>query len=234
MVTSARRETTRARPIVDPNADLISRAMRRRIVGTAIIIGATLAGPAAAFSQGAPICEVLQLPLIEMSPALAQPPPSGWRLSAETTTYQTGQAVTLSISNPLPKSVRGVLLWAKQGAQQGSGAFFVSPDGLWRHIPAPANCGEWAVSHRDANPKSQAHLQFQWTADTHAEQTLFRAFLIENCDQPDCRAHQALTSFLILERVLHQDGFEAPPPRNSAKIQSSKKGRPKPPLSMKD
>lgn len=235
MLTTAHRGTIRARPIVVRNADQNLRAMWRHwIFGAAIAVGAVLGDPAAAFSQGSPICEVLQLPLVEMSPALAQPPPSGWRLSAETTAYQAGQTVTLRIFNPLPKSVRGVLLWAKQGAQQGSGAFLVAPSGLWQHIPAPAGCGEWAVSHRNASPKQQGDLQFQWIADGNAGQTLFRAFLIENCGQLDCRAHQALTSFLILERVLHQNGFEAAPTRASMKSRAhiNKKGQPQPPRSI--
>jgi len=104
-------------------------------------------------------------------------------------------------------------------------------DGSWQLVPPPAPCGQWAITHRNALPKPQSELRFQWLSD-EADQTLFRAFLIEDCGPTDCRAHQALTPILILERALHRNGFEPTSVRQSKAIPFSrhKKGRPKSPL----
>jgi hypothetical protein len=210
------------------------RLLRQRLIPAALSIA--FSGHAGAFSQGSPICEVLQLPLVEMSPILAQPPPSGWRLTSDSMAYQAGEPITLRIVHAQPKAVRGVLLWSKRSPQLGSGQFLVSPNDVsWQYIPPPAPCEQWAITHRNALPKMQSELRFQWLPDG-ADQTLFRAFVIEDCGITDCRAHQALTSFLVLERALYRSGFEATNLHQSSAFPSSakKKGRPESPLTETD
>lgn len=185
---------------------------------TAALAIAVFSVDAAAFSQGSPVCEVLQLPVVEMSPVLAQPPPSGWRLETASAAYAVGERLTLRVRHPDPeRRVRGLLLWAKRSAQTGSGEYLITDATRWQHVPSPADCGRWALTHRDASGKPQSQLQFDWIADD-APNTLFRGFLIEDCPQSDCRAWQALTTVLTLEATVFRSGFEAdgtpalPPP----------------------
>lgn len=175
----------------------------------------TLPQGALAFSQGSPICEVLQLPLVEMSPTLSQPPPTGWLLRSESPVYFPEEALRIRISHSNPtRAVRGVLIWARQGPAAGSGSFVLKDASLWQYIPAPADCGQWAVSHRNAEAKSQAELVFDWRP-SNAPNSILRAFLIEDCPQSDCRAWQALTNLLILEGGVFRSGFEAASPSRS-------------------
>lgn len=170
---------------------------------------------ALAFSQGSPICEVLQLPLVEMSPTLSQPPPTGWLLRSESAVYYPEEPLSLRISHSDPaRAVRGVLIWARQGPAAGSGSFVLNDAALWQYISAPADCGQWAVSHRNADAKSQAELVFNWRPSSAAN-SILRAFLIEDCPQSDCRAWQALTNLLILEGGVFRSSFEAQSPSRS-------------------
>jgi hypothetical protein len=164
--------------------------------------------PAHAFSQGSPICEVNSLPLIEMSPTLADPAPQGWTLQAPPR-FMPGAAVSVRITHPdAARRVRGVLLWSRSGPFAGAGRFEVGNGDLWQYIPAPADCGQWALSHVDAQPKPQAVLQFQWTG-ADAIPVILRAFLIEDCAAAQgCRDQQALTPVLQLQPALFFDGFE--------------------------
>lgn len=166
--------------------------------------------PVRAFSQGSPICEVNTLPLVEMSPTLADPPPQGWVLQGPMR-FVPGSPITIRIAHPDPtRRVRGVLLWARSGPFQGAGRFEVGDGSRWQYIPAPADCGEWAVSHVDAQPKPQSTLSFQWRADASLP-TILRAFLVEDCSAPEgCRDQQALTPVLQLQPALFVDGFETP------------------------
>lgn len=167
---------------------------------------------ALAFSQGSPVCEVLQLPLVEMSPTLSQPPPSGWLLQGDSTIYYPNELFRVRIRHGNPeRAVRGVLIWARQGPTLGSGSFLLNEGAIWQYIPAPADCGQWAVSHRNAEAKTQAELVFDWRPP-HAVNSILRAFLIEDCPQADCRAWQALTNLLVLEGGVFRSGFEALPP----------------------
>lgn len=177
----------------------------------ALLIAAAFADPAAAFSLGAPICEVNSLPLLEMSSTLASPAPSGWSLSMRRY-YYPDQPMTVRVRNSDPlKRVRGVLLWAKAGQFTGAGNFALPGNGLFQYIPAPAVCGEWALSHNSATPKTQGELEFQWTAPTSGTPIL-RAFVIEECGLPsgDCRSYQALTPIQSLTEALFVDGCEDP------------------------
>lgn len=162
-----------------------------------------------AFSLGAPICEVNTLPLVEMSSTLASPPPAGWVLQSRPY-YQPGQPQTLRVRNTVDalRRVRGVLIWAKAGQFTGAGSF--SPGSLYQYIPAPAVCGEWAISHNSATPKTQAELEFTWTAPQSDTPLLLRAFLIEECGLPsgDCRSYQALTPIKVLNEAVFVDGME--------------------------
>lgn len=164
--------------------------------------------PAAAFSLGAPICEVNTLPLVEMSSTLASPPPAGWVLDSRPY-YQPGQPQVLRVRNSVDalRRVRGVLIWAKSGQFTGAGSF--APGPLYQYIPAPAVCGEWAISHNSATPKTQAELSFTWTAPMSGS-PLLRAFLIEECGLPsgDCRSYQALTPIKVLYEAVFVDGME--------------------------
>jgi hypothetical protein len=171
---------------------------------------ATGAGTASAFSQGAPVCEVNSLPLVEMSPTLASPAPSGWALAASTATYVPGRALRVHILQPdSAKRARGVLLFAKSGPSSGVGNFAL-PSGLYQYIPAPAECGEWALSHTSATPKSVDELQWDYSIPAAAGTVILRAFLIEDCGLAGgaCRDQQALTPVLVLYEAIQVDGFE--------------------------
>lgn len=183
---------------------------RHRLLQTGAVWLASLLlmNTAAGFSQGSPICEVNQLPLLEMSPVLPSPPPSGWLLRSEARSYLPGERIRLRVHHPDPdKRVRGLLIWAKQGPQSGSGAFRIDDPLRWQFLPAGAGCDSWALTHRDAMPKSQAQLVFTWEAGP-APLTILRAFVIEDCASSDCRAWQALSNLLILEAGISRDGFE--------------------------
>lgn len=161
------------------------------------------------FSLGAPICEVNTLPLVEMSPTLASPPPSGWSLAIDRPYFSPGTPLRVRVrhDNPL-KQARGVLIWAKRSQFQGAGRFELPSSGAFQYIPAPAACGEWALSHVDATPKSLDELQFDWIPGSTP--AILRAFVIEECFLPSggCRGHQALTPIVFLEEGVHVDGFE--------------------------
>lgn len=188
--------------------------MTRSPLRTAALAATLAAFPnsGGAFSLGAPICEVNTLPLVEMSSTLASPPPTGWVLQSRPY-YQPGQPQTLRISNRVDalKRVRGVLIWAKAGQFTGAGSFAVGP--LYQHIPAPAVCGQWALSHNSATPKTQAELEFTWTAPESGTPIL-RAFLIEDCGlaSGDCRSYQALTPVKALYEAVFVDGMEESAP----------------------
>lgn len=163
-----------------------------------------------AFSLGSPICEVNSLPLVEMSPTLADPPPTGWSIEVRPW-YVPGQSQSVRIRNLDPaREVRGVLLWAKSGPSTGAGSFALDRAGRYQHIPAPAPCGQWALSHTSAAVKSQSDLVFDWTPPASGGTVILRAFLIEDCGQPSggCRSHQALTPVTVLVEALFVDGFE--------------------------
>lgn len=168
-----------------------------------------------AFSSGSPVCEVNALPLVPMSPVLIQPPPSGWRLVVPEPRYRSGKANEVRVVHADPtRRVRGVLLFAKSGPLNGAGRFILpSPSPLFGFIPfVPGNdCGEWAVSHLSAVPKTQDQLVFTWQADAGLDLLVgMRAFVIEDClPKPGgCRGAQALTDFVELVPTLFFDDFE--------------------------
>lgn len=167
-----------------------------------------LPGLSFAFSQGAPICEVNGLPLVEMSPTLAHPAPSGWTLDAPAR-FIPGQPLQIRLLHPDPqRRARGVLIWAKAGVNLGAGSFAVPDNGRWAHVPAPAECGTWALSHTDNLPKPLSELSFQWTG-SGSQGVILRAFVIEDCSNPaGCRDQQALTQIVFMEAGLFADGFE--------------------------
>ncbi len=162
----------------------------------------------AAFSQGAPICEVHNLPLVEMSPTLASPAPLGWSLKVSRGIYMADRPLQVRVVHPeAGRRARGVLLWAKAGQFSGAGQFLADTE-LFQYIPAPAECGLWAISHTSATPKPLDQLAFWWMAPEGGT-VILRAFIIEDCDAPEgCRAHQALTQVQILEPRLFFDMFE--------------------------
>jgi len=180
------------------------------LVSGALTLLFAMPNAASAFSAGAPICEVNTLPLVEMSPTLAVPAPSGWYLESDRLTYQADRPLELRIRNAnSAKQVRGVLLFTKSGPNSGAGGFALPTSGAFQYIPAPAKCGEWAISHSSPAVKSQGELQFNWSAPPSGT-VIVRAFLIEDCMQPSggCRDQQALTPVLILQEALFVDGFE--------------------------
>jgi hypothetical protein len=172
---------------------------------------ACLMPTARGFSLGSPICEVNGLPLVEMSPTLANPPPTGWSLR-HPTRYTPGRILEISLVNGDPlRRARGVLIWSKSGPNTGSGSFAVPGNERWQHVPAPAECGTWALTHTDAVPKTQAELRFLW-AGSEAAGVILRAFVIEDCATPSgCRDQQALTPISFMAPILFGDGFEAEP-----------------------
>jgi Reeler domain len=162
-----------------------------------------------AFSGGSPICEVNTLPLVQMSPELSDPPPTGWFLAPERASYVPGATLRVAIGNTDPsKKARGVLIWAKTGPTTGAGSFELPSNGLFQYLPAFADCGQWALSHASAVAKTQTELQFTWSAPPSGP-LIMRAFLIEDCAAPGgCRAHQALTDVVLLQEALFVNGFE--------------------------
>lgn len=189
----------------------------RHFVG--ILPPALLLAPslAVAFSSGSPVCEVNALPLVPMSPVLIQPPPDGWRVVVDDARFHEGRITAVRVVNLDPvKRARGVLLFAKSGPLTGAGRFLLpSPSPLFGFIPfvPGSDCGEWAVTHLSAEPKTQAQLRFDWLPEP-APVTLvaMRAFVIEDCQpQPGgCRGAQALTDVVELVPTVFFDDFEDP------------------------
>lgn len=189
-----------------------SDSRRASLLACCALTLATLLTPLAAlaFSQGAPICEVNTLPLIEMSPTLANPAPEGWTLVVPER-FALGRPLLIQLRNADPtRRARGVLLWAKSGPATGAGSFALPGNGRWQHIPAPANCGLWAISHTDNQPKLQSELSFEWVSVEYSS-AILRAFVIEDCSAPQgCRDQQALTPITLVQPALFFDGFEPP------------------------
>jgi hypothetical protein len=184
----------------------------------AMIVSALLfSAPAAhAFSSGSPVCEVNTLPLVPMSPVLISPPPTGWRVEVAEPRFFAGRLTRVRVSNTDPsRRARGVLLFAKSGPLTGAGRFVLpSPSPLFGFIPfvPGSDCGEWAVSHVSAVPKTQDQLVFVWQADAGLDLLVgMRAFVIEDClPKPGgCRGAQALTDFVELVPTVFFDDFEA-------------------------
>lgn len=161
-----------------------------------------------AFSTGAPVCEVNGLPVVQMSPSLASPPPTGWSLNFDTDYYLPGTPVIINVSNTDPlRRVRGVLIWAKLNAVAGGGRFELPDNNQFQYVPAAADCGEWAVTHVDADAKDQSTLVFAWYPPEQGS-VILRAFVVEDCEG-DCRSYQALTPITSLSsELLLQDSFE--------------------------
>jgi len=203
-------------PMPDTSSDPAAQACSARLPHAGrwslrLLLLATCGLPleALANSQGSPICEVNALPLVPMSPTLANPPPQGWTLQAPAR-FLPGTPIQLRLHHPDPsRRARGVLIWAKAGIAAGAGTFSVPGDGRWSYIPAPAACGTWALSHTDSQPKTQDQLVFEWTGDGDGS-VVVRAFLIEDCSHPaGCRDQQALTPVVLIEAGLFANGFES-------------------------
>lgn len=191
--------------------------MRPRLVLLVLLLCAVHVR-AHAFSSGSPVCEVNALPLVPMSPVLIQPPPADWRLVVPEPRYHSGRANQVRVANADPtRRARGVLLFAKSGPLTGAGRFILpSPSPLFGFIPfvPGSDCGEWAVSHLSAVPKTQDQLVFTWQADAGLDLLVgMRAFVIEDClPKPGgCRGAQALTDFVELVPTVFFDDFEASP-----------------------
>jgi hypothetical protein len=182
-----------------------------------LLLGLTLCSPGAwGFSSGSPVCEVNSLPLVPMSPVLIIPPPTGWRVEVAEPRFNAGRLTEARLVNADPsKRARGVLLFAKSGPLTGAGRFVLpSPSPLFGYIPfvPGSDCGEWAVSHVSAVPKTQDQLVFVWQADAGLDLLVgMRAFVIEDClPKPGgCRGAQALTDFVELVPTVFFDDFEA-------------------------
>lgn len=170
-----------------------------------------LAAKSWAFSTGAPVCEVSGLPVVQMSTSLASPPPTGWSLNFDADYYLPGAPVIVNVSNIDPlRRVRGVLIWAKLNAVSGAGRFELPDNNLFQFVPAASDCGEWALTHVDADPKDQSSLVFAWYPPEQGS-VILRAFVVEDCEG-DCRSYQALTPITSLSsELLLQASFEASP-----------------------
>jgi hypothetical protein len=185
-----------------------------------LAIAGLFAGSAGhAFSSGSTVCEVNALPFAPMASVLRQPPPSGWTLTVDRSDWYPGALRVLRLHHPDPeRRARGVLVWVKGstfGSPVGAGRFLdLGVLDQFRFVDAtpPADCGMWALTHRDALPKAQASLLFAWQAPDQPGlgNLVARAYLIEDCDASPgvCRDAQALTAFLPLREVLFANGFE--------------------------
>lgn len=180
-----------------------------------LLLGLLLCAPARAFSGGSTVCEVNQLPLLEMASVLRQPPPTGWTLRVDSDAWYPGAMRRFRIEHVDPaRRVRGVLLWVKGsvfGTPVGAGRF-LDPGVGSRFQWVGGGCGQWSLTHRDAQPKTQSELLFAWQAPAAPAPAdlVVRAFLIEDCDPLPgvCRDAQALTDFLALREVVFAEGFE--------------------------
>lgn len=200
----------------------MNRLFRSLSLPTAVCLGAVwlaASAPAAAYSSGATVCEVERLPFAPMASVLRDPPPSGWQLLSDGGLWFPSAIRWLRLQHPDPeRRARGLLLWVKgspAGLPSGAGRFLDL--GLSEHyqrvpLAPPSDCGEWALTQRDASGKTQAELQFVWQAPSVAGwgSLIARAFVIEDCGsaQGGCRDAQALTDFLILREAPFADGFE--------------------------
>ncbi len=159
---------------------------------------------------GSPICEVNQLPLVPMSSTLSSPPPDGWRLHSNRAVTSSGAGLRFTVSHPnTNQKLRGILVWVKRGDGTGGvGSFTTSA--TFQHIPPPANCEQWALSHNNSDPKRWQDLSFEWTAPANLDETtlIARAFIIEDCNQPSCRSFQALTNVLEINTAMFVNGYE--------------------------
>jgi hypothetical protein len=199
---------------------MTSRTLRHAAIALAMGLPGLLASTGSlAFTTGATVCEVNALPFAPMASVLRQPPPSGWTLTVDRSDWYPGALRVLRLHHPDPeRRARGVLVWVK-------GSTFGSPVGVGRFLDLgvldqfrfvdatpPADCGMWALTHRDALPKAQASLLFAWQAPDQPGlgNLVARAYLIEDCDVLPgvCRDAQALTAFLPLWEVLFANGFE--------------------------
>jgi hypothetical protein len=185
-----------------------------------LIVSALLvSAPAAhAFSSGSPVCEVNTLPLVPMSPVLISPPPTGWRVEVAEPRFFAGRLTRVRVVNSDPaKRARGVLLFAKSGPLTGAGGFVLpSPSPLFGFIPfvPGSDCGQWAVTHLSAEPKTQSQLVFDWAPEPTLDLLVaLRAFVIEDClpSAGGCRGAQALTEVTELVPTVFFGDFEAEP-----------------------
>ena len=191
--------------------------VRRVAFGAMLLVVVSMAmapGVARAFSFASPICEVAQLPLLEMSSTLSNPPPSGWTVNASQPAFEAGGTLTLQVRNIDPqRRARGIVIWTKSGSTTGFGRFAIPANDLFQYVPPPAFCQQWSLTHTNGLPKDQADLRFAWTAplESPAGAVIARAFIIEDC-VPDpkagCRSYQAITPFLLMPEAMFLDGFE--------------------------
>jgi hypothetical protein len=172
-----------------------------------------------AFSSGSTVGEVNALPFAPMASVLRAPVPSGWTLQADADSWYPGALRVMRVHHPDPqRRARGLLLWVKGsrfGAPAGAGRFLdmgVGDRFQYVGTAAAEDCGEWAVTHRDALAKSPADMVFAWHSPEQAGwgSLVARAFVVEDCDVLPgvCRGAQALTPFLPLREVLFAAGFE--------------------------
>jgi hypothetical protein len=185
---------------------------------TTIACASAHAPSAAAFSTGSVVCEVNQLPFAPMASVVSPVPTPQWRLEVQNNSWNRGQVVTLRLVHDDPaRRARGVLLWVKGskfGTPVGAGSFEDTvASSLWQFVSAmpPENCGQWAVTHESAEPKSQSFMVFTWRPPAENLGIMVaRAFVVEDCapGPGGCRGAQALTPFLVLPETLLSDGFE--------------------------
>lgn len=185
-----------------------------------LMLVALLAGARAhAFSSGSTVCEVTALPFAPMAGVLRQPAPTGWELRVDLDHWYPGALRVFRLHHPDPqRRARGVLVWIKGnpvGAPVGAGRFLdLGVGDRFQTVNAtpPADCGDWALTHRDAMPKPQDELLFGWQAPATSGWGYLaaRAFVIEDCDTLPgaCRDAQALTAILPLREVAFASGFE--------------------------
>jgi len=151
----------------------------------------------AAFSSGAPGCNVTVSAMMGAEGAPIVPSPGNWSLTAPLA-YTSGVALTVAISNTNPaKQFRGILLWATNAAG--------NPVGVWT-IPsgyaAVTGCSGASLTHTSNVAKNLRGFTFSPPVAGTGTIT-FRAVVTEECGVASCRTSYAFPNGVSVVESLY-------------------------------